>query len=75
MNLVYNERTKLLANALSNSGIATIVTAFVAPLAGMLYGSASPNTGRWWPLIGFAWFSGGLILHLSAQMVLGRLRE
>jgi hypothetical protein len=36
---VQNERTKLLAAALSNAGVATIITGLVAPAAAYLYGS------------------------------------
>jgi hypothetical protein len=41
MSLVYNERTKLLATALNNTGVATVVTAVIAPVAAFLYGSAA----------------------------------
>jgi hypothetical protein len=51
MSLVYNERIKLFATALSNTGIATIVTSIVAPMAAFLYGSAALSSDRW-PLIG-----------------------
>jgi hypothetical protein len=74
MSLVHNERMKLLASAMSNTGVATIVTAIVAPMAGFLYGSPVPS-GGWWPLVALAWFLGGISLHISAQLLLGRLEE
>ena len=37
--LVRNEQTKLLANALNNLGVASIVTGVIAPTAGYLFGS------------------------------------
>ena len=38
MSLIHNERTKLISTALNNAAVATIVTSFVAPVAGYLYG-------------------------------------
>jgi hypothetical protein len=74
MSLVHNERMKLLASAMSNTGVATIVTAIVAPTAGFFYGSAAPS-GGWWPVLALAWFVGGMSLHITAQLLLGRLEE
>jgi hypothetical protein len=45
MALVQNERIKLLATAISTTGVATIVTAFVAPIAAYLYGSSNVSGG------------------------------
>jgi hypothetical protein len=44
MSLIENERTKLLATAMNNTAVATIVTAIVAPVAGFLYGSRRRHT-------------------------------
>jgi hypothetical protein len=38
-NLIHNERTKLLATALNNTAVATLVTAIIAPVVGLLYGT------------------------------------
>jgi len=47
VSLVHNERVKLLATALSNTGVATVVTAIIAPIAGFLYGSPTAVASRW----------------------------
>jgi hypothetical protein len=47
MNLVRNERIKLLATALNNSAVATVATAIIAPMAGFLYGSSPIAGSRW----------------------------
>jgi hypothetical protein len=74
MSLVHNERIKLFATALSNTAVATVVTAIVAPMVGLLYGSSAIASSQW-PLIGLAWFLGGISLHITAQLALGRLRD
>jgi hypothetical protein len=73
LSLIYNERTKLLATALNNMAVATMATAIIAPIAGIMYGSASFRTA-WWPLFGLVWFLVGLGLHIAGQGVLGRLK-
>ena len=75
MSLIHNERTKLLATALNNTAVATVVTAIVAPIVGFLYGSPSATATRWWPLIGIAWLLVGIGLHMLAQIVLGKLKQ
>ena len=72
-NLIQNERVKLFATALNNAGVATLVTALIAPAATFLYGSSHASRSYWW-LIGAAWFLVGLVLHLMAQFALGRLK-
>lgn len=73
MSLIHNERTKLLATALSNTGVATVVTAIVAPVVGFLYGSSAPVSPWWW-LAGVVCFLVGVGLHVLAQIQLGRLK-
>ena len=74
MGLVQNERIKLLAAAISTTGVATIVTAVIAPVAATFYGSMSVTVESWW-VIGLIWLLVGSALHLVAQAILGRLRE
>ena len=74
MTLVHNERTKLLATALNNLGVATVATGIIAPAIGFLYGSEAMQTNGWWLLIGVAWLLAGSSLHFLAWIVLGRLK-
>jgi len=74
VHLIHNERTKLLATALNNTAVATLVTALVAPAVSFLYNTPNATAGRWWVLIGAVWFAAGLGLHVLAQIVLGRLK-
>lgn len=73
MNLIQNERIKLLATALNNVAVATLVTALITPAATFLYGSGHASTS-YWQLAGAAWLSAGVTLHLIAQVILGRLK-
>jgi hypothetical protein len=71
MNLIHNERTKLLATGLNNTGVATVVTAFVAPIAAFFYGSPNAAANALWPLIGLAWLLVGLCLNALHTPCLG----
>jgi hypothetical protein len=66
---------KLLAAAVSNTGVATVVTAVIGPVVGLLYGTPSAAATTWWPIIGLIWLLVGIALHVGAQMILGRLQE
>jgi hypothetical protein len=69
MHTVHNARVQLLATALNNIALAFIVAGFIAPaVTGQL-----PSGIRL--LVTRAWASTGLVIHLSAQFVLGRLRQ
>ena len=75
MSLIENERTKLLAIALNNVGVATIITGVVAPTVAALYGAANvAGEGIWWFVVAGVWLLAGIGLHLGAQFVLGRLK-
>ena len=74
MSLIDNERTKLLAAALNNIGVATIITGVVAPTAATLYGHGAISSGPTAIGIGAVWLFAGLGLHLLAQIALGRLK-
>lgn len=56
MSLVHNERIKLLATALNNMAVATIVTAIVGPIVGLLNGSPGTTITAWWVFSGVLWF-------------------
>ena len=73
MNLIKNERVKLLATALNNIASATIVTGFVAPLVAVLYHMPAPAIGWFWILSAAVCVFSGFSLHMVAQSVLGRL--
>jgi hypothetical protein len=65
---VHNARITLLATAVNNLALAIIVAGFIAPAAGGgLHGGGQAAAT-------LAWIGGGIILHASAQLVLGRLR-
>jgi p-aminobenzoyl-glutamate transporter AbgT len=74
MSLVENERTKLLATALNNVGVATLITGVVAPTAATLYGAANAGKDHWWFVVAGVWFLAGIGLHVLGQVVLGRLK-
>ena len=75
MSPVDNERIKLLAAALNNIAVATIVAGIVGPAAGVSYGLSGAGPNRWWFVAGIIWFLAGVGLHYSAQQVLRRLKE
>ena len=75
MHLVHNERVKLLAGALNTLGIAIGVTGAVAPTLGVVYGTFAVESAASVVLVASACFVAAIILHLTAQAVLGRLRD
>ena len=72
--MVRNERLKLLATALNNMAVATIITAVIAPVVTLFNGSTGTAVTIWWAFGSAVWILAGLGLHLAAQGVLGRLR-
>lgn len=74
MSLIENERTKLLATALNNVGVATIITGVVAPTAAVLYGATPAGKDFWWFVVAVGWLVAGIGLHVLAQVNLGRLK-
>jgi len=71
--LIRNERIKLIAGALNNVGIATIVTAIVVPSVSFVYNPTWPPVSHWWPVVGAFWLTAGGALHSLALLILGRL--
>jgi len=68
MNLVHNERIKLVATALNNLGVGSIVGGFIGPAVNGRLGSGQAAAT-------IAWIAAGIILHSFARGVLGELRE
>lgn len=69
MHTIHNARVQLLATVLNNIAVAFIVASFVAPAVSQQL----PSSGG--TLVTLAWISLGGGLHISAQVVLGRLRS
>ena len=69
MNTVHNARITLLATALNNLALAVVVAGSIAPAA-----SGQLHVG-WQVVITLAWIGLGTALHISGQLILGRLRQ
>lgn len=72
--LVWNERTKLLANALDRASTACLAVGILTPLGSSLLGleAARPTAGG--HLLSFAaWTVTAVMLHLAARCLLGDL--
>jgi hypothetical protein len=69
--LIYNERTKLSANALDRASTAVLSVGIIAPVASYIYG-VGVNVRI--DLL-FAWFviwvAGAILLHWTARRILG----
>lgn len=72
MNLIRNERTKLLANALDRVSTACVAVGIFAPFGAALWDfTATPSwTGVFSASI---WISAAIALHMGARSVLGGL--
>ena len=78
MNLIWNERLKLAANALNALATATITVGILAPIAAVLYGLGSVNPSRPFGILllsGLIWVLIGGTLHYVAQWLLGKLKQ
>ena len=73
MSAIHNERVKLLAQALSNTGIAVAVTGVITPVAAALYGTV-PLNATLYPVT-LALFLISIAFHIAAQYTLGRLND
>ena len=72
-NLVRNERTKLLANALDRASTACLAVGILAPLSSSLLG-AGPTRSIGGLLLSFVgWTATAVVLHLGARRLLGDL--
>ena len=72
-NLVRNERTKLLANALDRASTACLVVGILAPVSSSLLGAgpSGPLGGLVLSFVG--WTGTAVVLHLGARRLLGDL--
>ena len=76
MSLIDNERTKLLANAFDRLSTACLTVGLLAPTAALVYGVNGIAMQAWvYALSSAAWFVSAGILHLVAQVILGRLKS
>jgi len=74
MSLVDNERTKLTANFLNALSSGVIIAGFVAPLIAVGVGFQTSPVAAWkLAASSLTWFSTGVILHVGARWVLGRV--
>ena len=72
-NLVRNERTKLLANALDRASTACLAVGILAPVSASLLGSG-PTEAAGGLILSFAgWTATAVVLHLGARRLLGDL--
>jgi multisubunit Na+/H+ antiporter MnhG subunit len=77
MSVIYNERTKLLANALDRASTSCLTVGFIGPIVAVIYdlGGAGSKITALTLYIGSAfWLLAGIALHLIARAVLGRLK-
>lgn len=76
MNLIHNERLKLLATAMNNVAIAVVVTGAVAPVLGSLYGiEQRVPTWRVAAAVATSLLAGGGLHLLATWRIIGLLRE
>lgn len=75
--LVHNEETKILANALDRASTACLSLGVLAPIAGAFYNVAGMNTSAFWPFVlcVLAWFLAAYALHLEARRAIKELRS
>jgi hypothetical protein len=76
LDLVHNERIKLLAAALDRLSTAFASIGALVPTAGLIYGSRELHDALsgWSGLIVAAWITCAIALHWSAYRVLGDLK-
>jgi hypothetical protein len=75
-NLVWNERTKLLAGAIDRLSTACFTLGILTPVAAGIYGSEQLGLGPQFLLLAAgSWIIGGFALHMFAQIVLGKLQQ
>jgi hypothetical protein len=73
MSLVHNEQVKLTATALNNVAVGFVVGGFVAPVVGFSQ-ALDVRAGAAPILFSLVWLATGFALHVSARIVLRRLK-
>lgn len=75
MNLVHNERVKLLATFLNTVAAAAVVVGLFTPFSGAIFRGESVTLSARGVVVILFWAAFALLLHGTAQRVLGGLRE
>ena len=75
MNLVHNERVKLLATLLNTVAAAAFVVGALTPFTGILTAGSGAMVSVRGAVIGVVWLMACAMLHGAARLVLGGLRE
>ena len=77
MNLIHNERIKLLAALLNTMAGSSFAIGVLTPIAAVFFYSAAPAGLRLGSIaVGIVfWIASAAVLHLAARAVLGGLRE
>jgi hypothetical protein len=70
---VQDERTKLTATFLNSIATAMVVAGAVVPFAAFTYELPGAASGQAIILVGVSWAVAGVIMHLMARRILGRL--
>ena len=69
------EKTKLLATALNNLGVAIVTIGFVTPLIAFLYKAASAPPIEAVVALSGIWLATGAVLHVIARLILEDMRR
>ena len=73
--LAHNERVRLTATWMNSIARGTVLVGIVAPVAAMLYGTATPKGGILAVLGGVLFLFCGIGLHIQARRIVKGLRE
>ena len=77
MNLIHNERIKLSASWVNALAVTIVATGVIAPMAAVAFGLSTIGTVSTSVLVPLtiAWLVLGIVLHIVARLMLGRLQE
>ena len=75
MNLIHNERAKLLANNLDRASSGALAAGFITPTASLATGNPSVTFSFGLAISTGIWILAAFALHMVARAVLGGLRE